>query len=110
MEKTYHKKLDMWKLDTDQNHILHRIGNEDYPEIRHTMVKDPDAWEEISLENIPKYTKEEYKQKIRSLIAQRYAIEDEIAIIRQRDSKPEEFAEYDSFVESCKAEVKKLFK
>ena len=39
MEKTYKEKFDMWQLDTDQGHILHKVGSDDYTEIRHTHVK-----------------------------------------------------------------------
>ena len=40
-------------------------------------------------------------------IRKRYSISDEFAIQRQRDTKPEEFAEYNAFVEQVKAEVNK---
>lgn len=42
------------------------------------------------------------------MIRCRYSISDELALLRQRDSKPEEFAEYNAFVEACKAEAKTL--
>ncbi len=45
-----------------------------------------------------------YEQRIVSRIRERYSIDDELAILRQRDAKPEEFAEYNSFVELIKAE------
>lgn len=45
---------------------------------------------------------ERYKSRIVELIRERYTQDDEIAILRQRDSKPEEFAEYNAFVESVK--------
>ncbi len=48
----------------------------------------------------------EYKNKIESLIRERYSLNDELAILRQRDSKPEEFAEYNAYVEECKAIAK----
>ncbi|MEE1288477.1 MAG: hypothetical protein UHK44_07755 [Bacteroidaceae bacterium] len=52
---------------------------------------------------VPEIPKEEqYKQRIVELIRERYSLDDEIAILRQRDSKPEEFAEYDAYVEQCK--------
>lgn len=47
-----------------------------------------------------------YKQKVACLISEKYSLEDEIAIIRQRDTKPEEFAEYNKFCEECKTIVK----
>lgn len=60
------------------------------------------------------YTEEELKQKaekdykntIESLIRERYSLNDELAILRQRDSKPEEFAEYNAYAEKCKATAK----
>lgn len=36
----------------------------------------------------------------------RYGTDEELAILRQRDTKPDEFAEYNAFVEKCKAEAK----
>ena len=106
MEKTYKEKIGMWQLDTDQAHILHRKGSDDYTEIRHVTVKDPDTWEEIAVADIPPYTKAEYKAKIVELIRQRYDQDDENGILRQRDTKPDEFAEYDAYVEQCKAEAR----
>lgn len=43
-----------------------------------------------------------YKNRIIELIKERYSTDDEIAILRQRDVKPEEFDEYNAYVESCK--------
>lgn len=108
MEKTYKEKLGMWQLDTDQGHILHKIGSDDYAEIRHTHVKpsELDKWEEIAVADIPPYTKAEYKAKIVELIRRRYDQDDECGILRQRDTKPDEFAEYDAYVEQCKAEAR----
>jgi hypothetical protein len=45
-----------------------------------------------------------YEQRVVNRIRERYSVDDELAILRQRDSKPEEFAEYNNFVEMVKAE------
>ena len=45
-----------------------------------------------------------YEQRVVSRIRERYSVDDELAILRQRDTKPEEFAEYNAFVERIKAE------
>ncbi len=45
-----------------------------------------------------------YEQRVVDRIRSVYSIDDELAILRQRDTKPEEFAEYNAFVESIKAE------
>lgn len=42
---------------------------------------------------------------INTRIRERYSLSNELAILRQRDTKPEEFAEYNAFVEQVKAEV-----
>lgn len=49
---------------------------------------------------------EEYENKIVALIRKKYNVNQELALLRQRDTKPEEFAEYNEYVEQCKAEVK----
>jgi hypothetical protein len=45
-----------------------------------------------------------YEQRVVNRIRERYSVDDELAILRQRDSKPEEFAEYNAYVEQVKAE------
>lgn len=47
-----------------------------------------------------------YKEKIVCAIRQKYSVDDELAILRQRDSKPEEFKEYFDFVEEIKQNLK----
>lgn len=49
-----------------------------------------------------------YESKIIKRIRKRYSINQELAILRQRDSKPDEFVAYNAYVEECKAEVKKV--
>lgn len=48
-----------------------------------------------------------YGSLIEKKIRQRYSLSSELAILRQRDTKPEEFAQYNEYVEQCKAAVKK---
>lgn len=45
-----------------------------------------------------------YEQRVVDRIRAVYSVDDELAILRQRDTKPEEFAEYNAFVERIKAE------
>ncbi len=47
-----------------------------------------------------------YKQRVVNRIREIYSVDDELAILRQRDTKPEEFVEYDDFVEKIKREEK----
>lgn len=48
----------------------------------------------------------DYENKIVALIRKKYNVNQELAILRQRDTKPEEFAEYNAYVEQCKVQVK----
>lgn len=47
-----------------------------------------------------------YEELIISKIRQRYNINQELAILRQKDTKPLEYQEYFDYVEACKQEVK----
>jgi hypothetical protein len=45
-----------------------------------------------------------FKERVIARVREVYSVDDELAILRQRDSKPEEFDEYNAFVEKIKAE------
>jgi hypothetical protein len=45
-----------------------------------------------------------YEQRVVNRIREKYSVDDELAILRQRDTKPYEFAEYNDYVEMVKAE------
>lgn len=49
---------------------------------------------------------EAYANLATSLIRERYSMDAELAILRQRDTKPDEFAAYNSYAEDCKARAK----
>ena len=51
-----------------------------------------------------------YPALVEELIRKRYNISQELAIHRQRDTKPTEFAEYNSYCEECKATAKRILK
>lgn len=115
MEKTYKPSIDMWQLDTDADHILHRKGDEDFNPIRHAMVKpdDVDAWEEIAVADIPPYTEEEYKAKVKELVHKRYSLDDEIALINNitagvTEKRQSEYAAYQEYREECKRMAKEI--
>lgn len=48
-----------------------------------------------------------YHQRTVKLIREKYTVNEELSILRQRDTKPEEFSEYSTYVENCKAKAKK---
>lgn len=47
-----------------------------------------------------------YEDCVETLIREKYSINQELATLRQRDTKPEEFAEYNRYAEYCKALAK----
>lgn len=59
-----------------------------------------DGWE------IYDNSQELYEEKVVRLIRERYNVNQEIAILRQKDVKTGEFEEYNSYVENCKAKAK----
>ena len=47
-----------------------------------------------------------YEEKVVSLIRQMYTIDDEIAILRQKEIKQDEYQEWYNYCEQCKQQVK----
>ena len=65
--------------------------------------------EEIA--NLPQgqqYVGLSYEEIVSTLIRERYSIDDELAIQRQRDNKVEEFEQYYAYCEECKAKAKEI--
>lgn len=44
-----------------------------------------------------------YARVVDALVRERYTVSEELALLRQRESKADEFADYDAYVEGCKA-------
>ena len=107
-KETYPDGTDMWELTTDADHILHRIDSDNYSDIRRISVPlgDIASWEELPLTALPPYTEAQYDAAVSALIRARYSLDAELAILRQRDTKPSEFAAYHAFAEQCKAEAR----
>ena len=83
---------------------LHRIGTEAYFK-RAIMGKNGTAdFEEV--DDVPKYTDAEYSERVNALIRERYNESRELSILRQRDEKPTQFAEYYAYCEECKSRAK----
>lgn len=85
----------------------------------------PDEYDWLIYENgtlVPcfyKYTEEEleaqkqkrYSNLVEQYIREKYSLSAELAILRQRDTKPAEFIEYDIYAETCKTRAKEqIFK
>lgn len=55
-----------------------------------------------------KYDGLTYEQKVVTLIREKYSIDEELAIQRQREIKVSEFNEYNSYCEECKSKAKEM--
>lgn len=102
------------------------VKTEKYTEVKQNPVTKTDeegneykSYEEIEVEKTREYKvcdlighKREivdtrsYSEKVVSLIREKYSLDEELAIQRQRDTKPEEFQEYFNYCEECKAKAK----
>ena len=66
---------------------------------------------EEELANLPEgqqYEGFSYEEIVSTLIREKYSIDDELAIQRQRDNKVEEFEQYYAFCEQCKSKAKEI--
>lgn len=85
----------MWRVNTDEKIVTKDI-----------MGKTKTFYQYNSLDF---YFKPTYPDVVDGLIRERYSVSDELAIQRQKDTKPEDFAEYDEFCEQCKTTAREIF-
>lgn len=67
--------------------------------------------ERVYAEEKKKYfPKKTYAQLVSEYIRRKYSIDDELAILRQKEEKPDEYAAYYAYAEECKARARELTK
>lgn len=127
--------LDLGYLKTDRIFVAHHPAIEEVLEQSHTEIiaeypnggKDvkkitdvpyspaKEAWDEYedirvyipySEEELKRMQSERYEKTVEMNIREKYSLSQELAILRQRDSKPEDYAEYNAYCEQCKAQAK----
>lgn len=91
---------------SDSGKFVHRLGTESYFK-RSTLLPGDTAGKFEEVDEIPEETGTSYNEEVNSMIRQRYSLSEELAILRQRDSKPDEFEAYNEYAEYCKVEVKR---
>lgn len=100
------------ELTCDEAHVIRRNGSPDAGNRRAIVPEGADGeWEELSLAEVNAAKEAEarnaaYEADVERRIRERYTLSQELAILRQRDTKPDEFAEYNAYAERCKAESK----
>lgn len=103
------------EISTDSAHVLRKKGQPVQPDLRRLRVTADEVgqWEELTVAEAEEELRaaendERYRRMVSDGIRARYSLDAELAILRQRDTKPEEFAAYNAFAESCKADAKIL--
>ena len=76
-------------------------GREAYDEYEDIQVYVPYTEEELV-----KIKQEKYENRVVELIREKYSLNQELAILRQRDINYAEFEEYNTYAETCKAIAK----
>lgn len=61
---------------------------------------------EVALHEAEYWASVDYSDAVDAEIRKRYSVSQEFAILRQKDEKPEEYAEYFAYCEECKQKVK----
>ena len=71
-----------------------------------------DEYEDIEVyipyteQELLKRQQDKYENLVSKYIREKYSINAELAILRQRDTKPAEFAEYNAYAEECKTRAR----
>ena len=74
----------------------------------HTEGEGDDAYVVVTYNETMTLTKPTYASVVSLLIRERYSVDDELALHRQKDTKVDEFAEYNAFCEAAKEEARKV--
>ena len=75
---------------------------------QNAMIKDVNGVPTLVARSAPteEETQAAYENAVNALIREKYTLSQELAILRQRDTKPEEYAAYNEYCEDCKAKAK----
>lgn len=71
-----------------------------------------DEYEDIQVyipyttEQLAERKQQKYEDRVVELLRKKYSLNQELAILRQRDEKPEEYQAYSGYAEQCKATAK----
>lgn len=94
------------EVRSDAGKYVHRIGSTAYFKRCMALPGDtPEMFEES--DTVPEAVDvNAYNEQVDSMIRERYSLSEELAVLRQRESKPDEFDEYFRFAEDCKARAR----
>ena len=93
------------RITSDSGKYVRRLADGLTAKAIAAMTYAPEEYEEV--DELPvSFDETAYKAAVERLIRERYTVADEFGILRQRDTKPQEFAEYNAFAEACKAKAR----
>lgn len=93
------------RISSDSGKYVRRVADGLTAKAIAAMAYNAEDYEEVD-QPAAETDEAEYEAEVVRLIRERYSVADELALLRQRDSKPQEFAEYNAYAEACKAEAK----
>ena len=79
-------------------------GGMSYYNPTETMVEEA-GWTEYKEEE-SKEQEIDYERAVVALIREKYSVDEELALLRQRDEKEDEFKDYYDYCEECKTKIK----
>ena len=87
----------------DENLPFIEMTEQQFEDVTNGKLKLVDG---VMVDVSEKVNQQIYEKLVVHKIRSKYSIDQELSILRQRDTKVEEFAEYNSYVEQCKADAK----
>lgn len=90
------------EIFSTEGKYVHIIGTDNYFKRGLAIGLSVEQCEEV--DEIP--NEEDYGNQVNDLIRRRYSLSEELAILRQKDEKPDEYRAYFAFCEECKANAK----
>lgn len=97
-----------FESERPKSRFIRVIGEEELPEeevLRKGGVKETVVPKRITF---VQYAAISYENLVELLIRQKYSVSDELALLRQKDSKKVEYDDYFAYVESCKSQAKEF--
>lgn len=73
---------------------------------REMTPEEISAMEVLEVEPTPEETRLNYEKLVTQKIRSKYSSSQELALLRQKEEKPDDFQEYFDFCEQCKMEAK----
>lgn len=93
------------EIFSTEGKYVHIIGTDNYFKRGLAIGLSVEQCEEVN--EVPNIRNEEdYGNQVNDLIRRRYSLSEELAILRQKDEKPDEYRAYFAFCEECKAKAK----